>query len=759
MQDDDQFNQVNYNEARGSKNNSAAKNNNALKLNQQYQQPHGYQYDNDDDDNDSVNERDFNEYGVDTINNNKTKASINNQSKSIANNNANQNQNNQQQYLEANQHQTKQNPQNQHSPNLNNKSKLSNNERQYEKISNNQKNNNYDKDDEELDDNDDDQNDISQNLLNKGPRSKSKSPDKPKSTGNLDETQANNQARTFKLTLKQTLPRPQDISEEDKVFLLPKLSTQNHKLRDQVNGLLDLLENYAISFYSKKQEKYKPERYQPDEQLKIKDKELLDRLNKIRHYQKEIKDLRKQLSESYNIERLAELENEIKIKQNRIKELKDEEMSLKRVQGEQEEAFHSINREGDFDDKINEMAQQLRQYKKQYREIYYEQIDNDKQLIDKHDTLVMLDHKVRKMQHQIKDQAESGKQKAYAIGDLKIITEQDTFSSQALQLLRKEIDTCKKDRIQEEKSLKQKLHEQENEIDQLDHDVRVLELQVREKEQESRLADIKLKELKRTIRHKQLKPIMSQSPKGLVGVKIGKNGQHIKYASHSEVGSKVLKKKLENGRVTYQDVVLTEENVKLHEQKYQQQQTQRYYNQQNDQNAVTNNNNLAASQNVNTFLTDEPVIRGEDRRSTLEKLKGPGGLNQKPLTTPRMNEVQLNLNQQPQNNTAANNDNNIQQQQQQPKRLGPGPSQANLIGNNLQQSQINALANQDSKVKQKLQGSIELDGTLGAQQNSRNLNAGNQGAATQQNTVQSNANIQSQQTIYTKPSMGLKKKQ
>lgn len=73
---------------------------------------------------------------------------------------------------------------------------------------------------------------------------------------------------------------------------------------------------------------------------------------------------------------------------------------------------------------------------------------------------------------------------------------------------------------------------------------------MREKEQESRLADIKLKELKRTIRHKTLKPIMSQSPKNIIGVR-GKSGQHIKYASSSEVGSKVLKKKLENGRVTY----------------------------------------------------------------------------------------------------------------------------------------------------------------------------------------------------------------
>lgn len=33
-------------------------------------------------------------------------------------------------------------------------------------------------------------------------------------------------------------------------------------------------------------------------------------------------------------------------------------------------------------------------------------------------------------------------------------------------------------------------------------------------------------------------------------------------------GTKILRKKLENGRITYQDVVLTEENVKLHEQRY-----------------------------------------------------------------------------------------------------------------------------------------------------------------------------------------------
>lgn len=54
----------------------------------------------------------------------------------------------------------------------------------------------------------------------------------------------------------------------------------------------------------------------------------------MKHYQREIKELWKQLQESYNIERLVELENEVKIKQNKINELKEEEQALKKIQKE-----------------------------------------------------------------------------------------------------------------------------------------------------------------------------------------------------------------------------------------------------------------------------------------------------------------------------------------------------------------------------------------------------------------------------------------
>ena len=49
----------------------------------------------------------------------------------------------------------------------------------------------------------------------------------------------------------------------------------------------------------------------------------------------------------------------------------------------------------------------------------------------------------------------------------------------------------------------------------LEHELKILELQLKEKEQESRLADLKLKELKRSMKYKNLRPLIDEggSPK------------------------------------------------------------------------------------------------------------------------------------------------------------------------------------------------------------------------------------------------------
>jgi len=64
---------------------------------------------------------------------------------------------------------------------------------------------------------------------------------------------------------------------------------------------------------------------------------------------------------SYNLERISELENEIKSKQFKLESLREEEQSLLKIEHEQSIAFSTINREGDYEERIYEMTNELRE--------------------------------------------------------------------------------------------------------------------------------------------------------------------------------------------------------------------------------------------------------------------------------------------------------------------------------------------------------------------------------------------------------------
>jgi len=120
---------------------------------------------------------------------------------------------------------------------------------------------------------------------------------------------------------------------------------------------------YAFKMHVKKTDKFKAQKYEPDENLKEKDKDLFQKLSKIRHYQREIKELRNHLQASYNIDRIIEMEDSIKLNWQKINELREEEEALKRISGEQKAALSSINREGDYEEKIQDMADEYRSCK------------------------------------------------------------------------------------------------------------------------------------------------------------------------------------------------------------------------------------------------------------------------------------------------------------------------------------------------------------------------------------------------------------
>lgn len=127
------------------------------------------------------------------------------------------------------------------------------------------------------------------------------------------------------------MPRPQDIADEMKKELLPKIEKQNAHLTQQVNELNEMLEMYAFKMHVRKNEKFSAAKYAPDDELKEKDKELFGIMKKMRHYQKEIKVLREALDESLNIDRIHEIENNIKIKRAKVQQLTDEKNSVSRI--------------------------------------------------------------------------------------------------------------------------------------------------------------------------------------------------------------------------------------------------------------------------------------------------------------------------------------------------------------------------------------------------------------------------------------------
>lgn len=73
--------------------------------------------------------------------------------------------------------------------------------------------------------------------------------------------------------------------------------------------------------------------------------------------------------------------------------------------------------------------------------------------------------------------------------------------------------------------------------------------------------DIKIKEIKRAMRHSALRPLGSLPPMRILG-----GNSDPEYNRES----KVFHKKIVSGRVTLVDTQLTEENIKLHEKTYNQ---------------------------------------------------------------------------------------------------------------------------------------------------------------------------------------------
>jgi DNA repair ATPase RecN len=83
--------------------------------------------------------------------------------------------------------------------------------------------------------------------------------------------------------------------------------------------------------------------------------------------------------------------------------VQEENDSLMKVQREQEKALQALNKEGDYDKKIQELNEELRKQKEQLRKLQARYREEEKQMKVQHETLVGLEERCRKMVTLIKE--------------------------------------------------------------------------------------------------------------------------------------------------------------------------------------------------------------------------------------------------------------------------------------------------------------------------------------------------------------------
>lgn len=185
----------------------------------------------------------------------------------------------------------------------------------------------------------------------------------------------------------------------------------------------------------------------------------------------------KQLSFSYNIDKITELENERRYKTRRYNKLNNDRERLKNIRKKNLNKIENMNREGNWNNNKNILSNELRESKIETRKLYYENLEKKKDLINKHENVVLLNKKIRNMEKLLDlKKKEIGHEEIPEIEEGNNIENLDDKVKEATQAMESE-----------EKKTQIAIQRQKSEINNLKHQVEIAALKLREKHQESRL--------------------------------------------------------------------------------------------------------------------------------------------------------------------------------------------------------------------------------------------------------------------------------
>ena len=139
--------------------------------------------------------------------------------------------------------------------------------------------------------------------------------------------------------------------------------------------------------------------------------------------------------------------------------------------------INQINMDGDWDNKKNQLVEELRNVKNEARTMYYNNLEKKKNLINKHENAILLEKKIRKMQKLLDVKKKDSP-------ELQKVMESNP-EEKVLDELSKKVEEATKIMEFEEKNVQIELHRQEADIKGLEHEIEIAALKLREKDQES----------------------------------------------------------------------------------------------------------------------------------------------------------------------------------------------------------------------------------------------------------------------------------
>jgi len=227
------------------------------------------------------------------------------------------------------------------------------------------------------------------------------------------------------------------------------------------------------------------------------DPELSSHHKKATDIKKEITSMRKALNAAYNVEGIVKYENEIKSYKIEADRMEQDIGNLQRVGFANEKALKELDADPKVTKHFRKGKSSLVDLRQDLREKQNEMRELEKSVKDEHSQIVIMEEKCRKVSQLLRDHNRG----AMDTQQPQQINEND------IEQLQREIKTLEKQKVVDEATFKEQVRQIKSTNEKEDHERNLIMIKVKEKEQEGRLNELKIKQLARKIPHKTLRPL------------------------------------------------------------------------------------------------------------------------------------------------------------------------------------------------------------------------------------------------------------